>query len=252
VGKVRPEQGLLALRVHFDLYANVRPALFPSKSLLSLSPLKESVAEGTDLIVVRELVKGLYIGEKTEADLTPGAAGEAADVMRYNRADVERITRLAAFLALQSSPPKKLHSIDKANVLACSRLWRHVVQETVDREFAAQGVEVDHQLVDSAAMVIVSNPRKLNGIVLSAWRGVCVLLRVLTARLLQRRTCVPAWRACRPVLTPAADVRRHSLRRVERHSRRARPAAVGVALGPAGRQAEVPRPLRAHPRLGEW
>ena len=181
MGKVRPEQGLLALRVHFDLYANVRPALFPSKSLLSLSPLKESVAEGTDLIVVRELVKGLYIGEKTEADLTPGAAGEAADVMRYNRADVERITRLAAFLALQSSPPKKLHSIDKANVLACSRLWRHVVQETVDREFAAQGVEVDHQLVDSAAMVIVSNPRKLNGIVLSAWRGVCVLLRVLTA-----------------------------------------------------------------------
>ncbi|CEH12343.1 3-isopropylmalate dehydrogenase [Ceraceosorus bombacis] len=167
VGKVRPEQGLLALRVHFDLYANVRPALFPSKSLLHLSPLKEKIAEGTDIIVVRELVKGLYIGEKTEADLTPGADGEAADVMRYNRKDVERITRLAAYLALQKSPPSKLHSIDKANVLACSRLWRHVVQETVDNEFKKDGIEVDHQLVDSAAMVMVSNPKKLNGIVLT-------------------------------------------------------------------------------------
>jgi 3-isopropylmalate dehydrogenase len=168
VGKVRPEQGLLAIRVHFDLYANVRPALFPSKSLLTHSPLKAEVAEGTEMIVVRELVKGLYIGERQEADLdTPDSAGEASDMMRYNKKDVQRITRVAAFLALQSNPPKKIHSIDKANVLACSRLWRRVVTETIEQEFAGQGVEVDHQLVDSAAMVMVSNPRKLNGIVVT-------------------------------------------------------------------------------------
>lgn len=168
VGKVRPELGLLDIRVHFDLYANVRPASFPSQSLVRHSPLKEDIARGTDIIVVRELVKGLYIGERQEADLdTPGSAGEASDMMRYNKADVERITRLAAHLAMQSNPPKKLHSIDKANVLACSRLWRRVVTETVEREFKSQGIEVDHQLVDSAAMVMVSNPKKLNGIVLT-------------------------------------------------------------------------------------
>lgn len=166
--KIRPEQGLLDIRVHFDLYANVRPALFPSQSLVDHSPLKAEIAQGTDIIVVRELVKGLYIGERQEADLdTPGSAGEAADTMRYNRHDVQRITRLAAFLAMQSNPPKKLHSVDKANVLACSRLWRRVVTETVDQEFKDKGIEVDHQLVDSAAMVMVSNPKKLNGIVLT-------------------------------------------------------------------------------------
>lgn len=168
VSKVRPEQGLLDLRVHFDLYANVRPALFPSKSLVAHSPLKPEIAEGTDIIVIRELVKGLYYGKRQEADLdTPEGEGEAFDTMIYNRADVQRITRLAAYLALQSNPPKKLHSIDKANVLACSRLWRRVVTETVEKEFKSQGIEVDHMLVDSAAMVMVSNPRKLNGVVLT-------------------------------------------------------------------------------------
>ncbi|PWN24376.1 3-isopropylmalate dehydrogenase [Jaminaea rosea] len=166
VGKVRPEQGLLQIRKHFDLYANIRPALFPSKSLLTHSPLKQEIAEGTDMIVVRELVKGLYFGDRQEADLdTPGSKGEAWDQMIYNREDVERITRLAAYLALQSNPPAKIHSIDKANVLACSRLWRRVVTETISKEFPQ--LEVDHQLVDSAAMVMVSNPKKLNGIVLT-------------------------------------------------------------------------------------
>lgn len=168
VSKVRPEQGLLDLRVHFDLYANVRPALFPSQSLIEYSPLKPEIAKGTDIIVVRELVKGLYYGKRQEADLsTADSKGEAFDTMTYNRADVQRITRLAAYLALQSNPPKKVHSIDKANVLACSRLWRKVVTETIENEFADKGVEVDHQLVDSAAMVMVANPRKLNGIVVT-------------------------------------------------------------------------------------
>ena len=168
VGKVRPEQGLLAIRKELDLYANVRPALFPSDSLLEHSPLRPEVAKGTHFIVIRELVKGLYYGDRKEADLdTPGSNGEAYDMMVYDRADVQRITRLAAYLALQSNPPAKIHSIDKANVLATSRLWRRVVTETIENEFKDKGVEVDHHLVDSAAMVMVANPRKLNGIVLT-------------------------------------------------------------------------------------
>lgn len=130
--------------------------------------MKPEIASGVSFIVIRELVKGLYYGDRKEADLeTEGGDGEAYDMMVYNKFDVQRITRLAAALALKSNPPAKIHSIDKANVLATSRLWRKVVQDTVDSEFKDQGVEVDHQLVDSAAMVMVSNPRKLNGIVLS-------------------------------------------------------------------------------------
>ena len=180
VGKVRPEQGLLAIRKELDLYANVRPALFPSESLLEHSPLRPEIAKGTEFIVIRELVKGLYYGDRKEADLsTPDAKGEAYDMMVYDKADVQRITRLAAYLAMQSSPPTKIHSIDKANVLATSRLWRHVVTETIEKEFRDKGVEVDHHLVDSAAMVMVSNPRKLNGIVLTK---ICLVISSQTNR----------------------------------------------------------------------
>ncbi|KAL4400216.1 3-isopropylmalate dehydrogenase [Malassezia pachydermatis] len=168
VGKVRPEQGLLAIRKELDLYANVRPALFPSESLLERSPLRPEIAKGTEFIVIRELVKGLYYGDRQEADLdSPDSKGEAYDMMVYDKSDVQRITRLAAYLAMRQSPPAKIHSIDKANVLATSRLWRRVVTETIESEFKDKGVEVDHHLVDSAAMVMVSNPRKLNGIVLT-------------------------------------------------------------------------------------
>mgnify|MGYP001940208975 FL=1 len=168
VGKVRPEQGLLAIRKELDLYANIRPARFPSDSLLEHSPLRPEVAKGTDIVVIRELVKGLYYGDRKEADLdAPGSKGEAYDMMVYDKSDVQRITRLAAYLAMRSSPPAKIHSIDKANVLATSRLWRRVVNETIESEFREKGVEVDHHLVDSAAMVMVSNPRKLNGILLT-------------------------------------------------------------------------------------
>ncbi|EDP44423.1 hypothetical protein MGL_0905 [Malassezia globosa CBS 7966] len=168
VGKVRPEQGLLAIRKELDLYANIRPARFPSDSLLEHSPLRPEVAKGTDIVVIRELVKGLYYGDRKEADLdAPDSKGEAYDMMVYDKSDVQRITRLAAYLAMRSSPPAKIHSIDKANVLATSRLWRRVVNETIESEFREKGVEVDHHLVDSAAMVMVSNPRKLNGILLT-------------------------------------------------------------------------------------
>lgn len=85
--------------------------------------------------------------------------------MKYSVGEVKRITRVAAQIALASNPPMPLHSIDKANVLASSRLWRKVVTETIAEEFPS--IQLDHQLVDSAAMIIVASPRKLNGVVLT-------------------------------------------------------------------------------------
>jgi 3-isopropylmalate dehydrogenase len=85
--------------------------------------------------------------------------------MIYSVPEVERITRVAATIALSADPPLAIHSIDKANVLACSRLWRKVVTETLANEFPQ--IKLDHQLVDSAAMLIVANPRKLNGVILT-------------------------------------------------------------------------------------
>ncbi|KAN0060976.1 3-isopropylmalate dehydrogenase [Thecaphora frezii] len=166
VGPVRPEQGLLALRKEFDLYANIRPALFPSESLVPYSPLKEEVVKGTEIIVVRENVGGIYFGKRQEANFDNADEDwQAWDTLAYGRSDVQRITRMAAHLAKLQNPPAKIHSIDKANVLATSRLWRKTVQQTIDEEFPE--LEVDHQFVDSASMVIVGNPKKLNGILLT-------------------------------------------------------------------------------------
>ncbi|POY70768.1 hypothetical protein BMF94_6178 [Rhodotorula taiwanensis] len=164
---LRPEIGLLALRKALGLYANIRPALFPAPSLVAHSPLKEHIAQGTEIVVVRELIGGIYFGDRREAvaGATEGKDAEAFDACTYSVPEVERITRLAAYLAKCSNPPLPIHSVDKANVLATSRLWRRVVQETLDKEHP--DLNLDHQLVDSAAMVICSNPRKLNGIVLT-------------------------------------------------------------------------------------
>jgi 3-isopropylmalate dehydrogenase len=143
VGPVRPEQGLLALRKELGLYANIRPASFASDSLLAYSPLKESVAKGVDFIVIRELIGGLYFGERKEltsslADQSQGQSyaptDGAYDTMIYTVAEVERITRVAAQIALTTNPPLAIHSIDKANVLASSRLWRKIVTDTIKRE----------------------------------------------------------------------------------------------------------------------
>lgn len=173
---MRPEQGLLALRKELGLYANIRPASFASDSLLSYSPLKESVAKGVEFIVVRELIGGLYFGDRTElvsslknVDSTENYAptDAAFDTMIYSVGEVERITRVAAQIALASNPPLPIHSIDKANVLASSRLWRKVVTATIKREYPQLEQLLDHQLVDSAAMVMVANPRKLNGVILT-------------------------------------------------------------------------------------
>ncbi|KAG1761382.1 3-isopropylmalate dehydrogenase [Suillus occidentalis] len=159
--KVRPEQGLLGIRKALGLYANVRPANFASESLLSYTPLKPEIARGVDMIVIRELIGGLYFGPRQEQ----GDGDTAYDTMVYSVAEVERITRVAAQIALAANPPLPIHSIDKANVLASSRLWRRVVTETLAKEYPQ--LTVDHYLVDSAAMIIVANPKKLNGVVLT-------------------------------------------------------------------------------------
>ncbi|KAF9247412.1 3-isopropylmalate dehydrogenase [Melanogaster broomeanus] len=152
--KVRPEQAL-------GLYANVRPANFASDSLLSYSPLKPEIAKGVDMIVIRELIGGLYFGPREEQ----GDGDSAYDTMVYSVPEVQRITRVAAQIALAANPPLPIHSIDKANVLASSRLWRKVVNETLQKEYPQ--LTVDHYLVDTAAMLIVANPKKLNGVILT-------------------------------------------------------------------------------------
>ncbi|KAI0677347.1 3-isopropylmalate dehydrogenase [Trametes maxima] len=162
--KVRPEPGLLALRKALGLYGNIRPANFASKSLLAHSPLKPSVAEGVDIIVVRELIGGAYFGARKEHSTGPDTES-AWDTMIYSVPEVQRITRVAAQIALAANPPLPIHSIDKANVLASSRLWRKVVTETLQAEYPQ--LTLDHHLVDSAAMVIVASPRKLNGVILT-------------------------------------------------------------------------------------
>ncbi|CAO3581181.1 unnamed protein product [Absidia cylindrospora] len=157
----RPEQGLLKLRKSLDLYANLRPVSFASESLLPLSPLKDHVVQGTEFVFVRELVGGIYFGERQEA----GADGKAYDTLPYSREEIQRVTRLAALLAQKQTPVGQIHSIDKANVLATSRLWRTTVTETLTKEFP--DITFDHHLVDSAAMAMVQNPKKLNGVVLT-------------------------------------------------------------------------------------
>ncbi|KAL1761554.1 Isopropylmalate dehydrogenase-like domain-containing protein, partial [Schizophyllum commune] len=162
--KVRPEPGLLKLRKELGLYANIRPANFASDALLAHSPLRPEVVQGVDLIVVRELIGGAYFGKRKEQGVEP-EPDVAWDTTPYSVAEVQRITRVAAKIALTANPPLAIHSIDKANVLASSRLWRKVVTETIKSEFPQ--LELDHHLVDSAAMLIVGNPRKLNGVVLT-------------------------------------------------------------------------------------
>jgi 3-isopropylmalate dehydrogenase len=141
----RPEQGLLALRKGLGLYANLRPVR-PSAALLDASQLKRDLIEGTDMLVVRELTGGIYFGEKTRTD------AHASDLCEYSVPEIERIAR-TAFEAARS----RVTSVDKMNVLETSRLWREVVTRVHSEEFP--NVELEHQLVDSAAMKLVAAPR---------------------------------------------------------------------------------------------
>jgi len=143
--KPRPEQGLLGLRKELGLYANLRPVR-AIDALLDASPLRRDVVEGTDLLVVRELTGGIYFGEKTRTDHS------ASDLCIYSTEEIERIAR-TAFGAARS----KVTSVDKANVLETSRLWREVVHRVHAEEFP--NVEVEHALVDSTAMKLITAPR---------------------------------------------------------------------------------------------
>src|SRR3954449_4504740 len=143
--KPRPEQGLLGLRKGLGLYANLRPVR-PLPALYDASPLRREIIEGTDLLVVRELTGGIYFGDKTRTD------DSASDVCLYTTAEIERIAR-TAFAAART----KVTSVDKANVLETSRLWR----ETVNRVHAEEdpNIELEHQLVDATAMRLIASPR---------------------------------------------------------------------------------------------
>ena len=144
-------------------FGNLRPCNFASPSLVDISPLKASVCRGVDFNIVRELTGGIYFGARKEEE---DGDGLAWDTEPYSRPEIERIARLTGHLALQTDPPLPVWSLDKANVLATSRLWRKVVSEVMAREFPS--VKLGHQLIDSAAMLMVKNPRALNGIVVTS------------------------------------------------------------------------------------
>jgi 3-isopropylmalate dehydrogenase len=147
----RPEQGLLGLRKALGLFANLRPVR-PAPALLDASPLKRDRIEGTDLLVVRELTGGIYFGES-------GRDGDTAhDDCAYNVEEIERIARVAF-----RSARTKVTSVDKANVLETSRLWRETVTRVHAEEFP--DVPLDHLLVDNAAMQLVSRPAEFDVIV---------------------------------------------------------------------------------------
>ncbi len=148
---VRPEQGLLKLRSELSVYANIRP-LTMYATLQDASPLKPEILAGTDFVIVRELTGGIYFGDKKrEADY-------ATDECKYSVHEVERIARVAFELARQRN--KKLTSVDKANVLETSKLWREVVTRIAEQEFP--DVELHHQLVDSCAMKLIQSPSEFD------------------------------------------------------------------------------------------
>jgi 3-isopropylmalate dehydrogenase len=155
---VRPEQALFALRGGLELFANLRPVT-ALPALVPSSPVRPEVLEGTDMLIVRELTSGLYFGRPSEQRETPeGRVG--IDTLWYTEAEIRRVVRLAFELA--RGRRHRLTSVDKANVLATSRLWRKVVDETRP-EFP--DVEVNHQLVDSCAMLLVRRPASFDVLV---------------------------------------------------------------------------------------
>jgi 3-isopropylmalate dehydrogenase len=166
-GAPRPEQGLLGLRKGLELYANLRPVR-PSPALLDASPLRRERIEGTDLLVVRELTGGIYFGERGRNGGTAGTGGAAFDTCTYSVGEIERIAEVAF-----RSARRRVTSVDKANVLETSRLWRETVERYADgrrrggsdsvagpgTETPADDIELEHMLVDNAAMQLIARPR---------------------------------------------------------------------------------------------
>jgi 3-isopropylmalate dehydrogenase len=155
---LRPEQGLLKIRKELELFANLRPTTY-NKSLADSSTLKKEVIEGIDMLMVRELTGGIYFGKPSERTQRNGEPG-AVDTLYYSRKEVERVIRKAFELA--GSRKKKVTSVDKANVLETSRMWREVAEE-IAKEFP--DVTLEHLLVDNAAMQIIRNPRQFDVVV---------------------------------------------------------------------------------------
>jgi 3-isopropylmalate dehydrogenase len=153
--ELRPEAGLLRLRQELGAFANLRPAVF-YPALAACSPLREEIVQGTDILIVRELLGGLYFGQPRSIEGAPGAR-VAINTMRYSDPEVERIAQVA--FQLSRTRRRRLLSIDKSNVLECSRLWREVVTR-VARDFS--DVELSHQYVDSAAMSLVLKPTEFD------------------------------------------------------------------------------------------
>lgn len=151
---LRPEKGLLQIRKHFELSVNLRPVK-AYQSLLAVSPLKEDVAKDVDMVIVRELTGGLYFGEPSHHD-----DEKAVDTLLYSREEIERVVVHAFELAKQRR--NKLNSVDKANVLESSKLWRKVVEEVAKRY---PEVEYEHTIVDAAAMKLITYPSTFDVIV---------------------------------------------------------------------------------------
>ncbi|HSL97725.1 MAG TPA: 3-isopropylmalate dehydrogenase [Candidatus Deferrimicrobiaceae bacterium] len=156
--KVRPEQALFALRGGLELFANLRPVVV-HPALIASSPLRAELLEGVDLLIVRELTSGVYFGRPSEGRATPEGR-VAVDTVWYTEAEIERVVRLAFELA--RGRRGRVTSVDKANVLATSRLWRKVVEEV---RADVPDIEVAHQLVDSCAMLLIREPAQFDVLV---------------------------------------------------------------------------------------
>lgn len=168
-----PESGILQLRQHLDAFANIRPCRFFAPDLVDLSPIKADVVRGTRFTVVRENCGGAYFGEKAED------AERGSDLWAYTTGEVERLARVSAAVAKMmgrkadrnkkmiagddDGGPAAVWSADKANVLASGRIWRRATATVFAREFP--DVKLRHQLADSMAMLMVSDPRRFNGVI---------------------------------------------------------------------------------------
>lgn len=156
--ELRPEQGLLQIRKELNLFANLRPTTY-YESLADSSPLRKEIIEGVDMLMVRELTGGIYFGKPRERRVVDGKEA-VVDTLYYEKAEMERVIRKAFELA--STRRKKLTSIDKANVLESSRVWRETAIE-ISKEFP--DVTLEHMLVDNGAMQLVRNPRQFDVVV---------------------------------------------------------------------------------------
>lgn len=153
---VRPERGLLGLRAELELFANLRPAiLYPQ--LVDASTLKADVVSGLDIMIIRELTGGIYFGKPRGVRTNDAGEREGYNTLVYSESEIRRIAKVAFDVAMKRN--KRLCSIDKANVLECTELWRQVVVET-HKDYPE--VELSHMYVDNAAMQLVRNPKQFD------------------------------------------------------------------------------------------